>query len=88
MKKIYKYPIEITDEQEIQIPLGSEIMHAGLDPLGNPCIWVMVDVNECQSESVTVFVVGTGHPMPHSYNCYAGTFVHGPFVWHVFLCLN
>ena len=84
MKRIYKYPIQITDEQEIQMPFGAEVIHAGLDPQGTPCLWAKVEsVNS--PEPVSVLVVGTGKPMPHAADRHVGSFVQGPFVWHVFL---
>jgi len=84
MKTIYKYPIQITDEQEIEMPFASKVIHAGLDPQGTPCLWAVVDT-ESSPEPVSVLVVGTGNPMPFHPERHVGSFVQGPFVWHVFL---
>jgi len=84
MKTIYKYPIQITDEQEIQMPCDANVIHAGLDPQGTPCLWVEVDT-AAPTEPVSVLVVGTGNPMPYVAHTHLGSFVQGPFVWHVFL---
>lgn len=85
MKTIYKYPIEITDKQEIQMHGEVDVLHAGLDTHGLPCVWAMVD-SECETGPVTIHLIGTGNPMPSvlPYR-YVGSFVQDVFVWHVFL---
>lgn len=84
MKTIYKYPIKITELQEIEMPEHANVLHVGLDPQGTPCLWAMVDAIESK-ELVSVFVVGTWNPMPFETLRHVGSFVQGPFVWHVFL---
>jgi hypothetical protein len=84
MTTIYKYPIEITDEQEIPMPFGAEIRHVGLDPEGSPCVWAEVE-NTNTPEPVRLFIVGTGRRMPDEAANHVGTFIQGPFVWHVFV---
>lgn len=84
MKTIYKYPIQITDEQEITMPIGAEVIHAGLDPQGMPCLWAKVE-SDNPTEDVSVLVVGTGNPIMFHTERHVGSFVQGPFVWHVFL---
>ncbi len=84
MKTIYKYPIKITDEQEIQMPGEVTVLHAGLDPQGVPCVWAMVD-SDLPTGPVSILVIGTGNPMPYVAHTHLGSFVQGPFVWHVFL---
>lgn len=84
MKTIYKYPIQITDEQEISMPQGAEVIHAGLDPQGTPCVWAMVDTQN-KPEPVSILVYGTGNPMTYTPDRHVSSFTQGPFVWHVFL---
>lgn len=84
MKTIYKYPIEITDSQEVEMPINAEAIHAGLDPQGTPCVWATVD-NQNATEAVTVLVVGTGNPIPQRARRHVGSFNQGPFVWHIFV---
>lgn len=84
MKTIYKYPIEITDYQEIGMPVNAKVIHAGLDGKGTPCVWAMVD-NKNATESVPVLVVGTGNPIPQSARRHVSSFNQGPFVWHIFI---
>jgi hypothetical protein len=82
MKTIHKYIIDITDEQLIQIPEEAEILHAGLDPRGYPCLWARVDTDK-PFESVKIIVAGTGNPLPEV-GRHLGSFTQNFFVWHVF----
>jgi len=84
MKTIYKYPIQITDIQQVEIPLMSKIIHAGLDPKGVPCVWAAVDP-ESELIPVKILVVGTGNPLRSHFDRHVGSFIQGPFVWHVFI---
>lgn len=85
MKTIYKYPLEITDRQTISLPTGYEIALIGLDPNGTPCLWAIVDL-EHSIASETIYIVGTGLPIPPNVvNRHIGSFIQGPFGWHVFL---
>lgn len=85
MTTIYKYQLEIADEQSVMIPNGYQIALVGLDPNGVPCIWAIVDPERSAAEE-TIRIVGTGHPIPPNVRRHIGSFVQGPFVWHVFLC--
>lgn len=82
MKTIYKYKIEILDEQNISMPLGAKIIHAGLDPQGQTCVWALVDTN-LKTEYREIYVRGTGHDINNDF-AHVGSFVSGQFVWHVF----
>lgn len=86
MKTIYKYPIEITDEQIILMPAGAIMLTVQVQN-GNPFIWAMVDT-EARMEDVPIRVHGTGHPICESSNLeYIGTFQSmygGNLVFHVF----
>jgi hypothetical protein len=84
MITIYKYPIGIVDEQQVRMPCGASIIHVGLDPQGDPCLWAQVDTQQAL-EHVTIFVVGTGEPFPEDSEMHLGSFVQGPFVRHVFI---
>lgn len=86
MKKIFKYPIMITDKQSFPMPVGAKILTVQVQN-GNPCIWAMVDP-EALTEEVTIRVHGTGHTIYDSSNLeYIGTFqsMYGVnLVFHVF----
>ncbi len=83
MKTIWKFPIEIKDEQLIKAPFGAEVIHAGLDPLGVPCVWCEVEsVNS--PDPISIVLVGTGQELPPRTFTHRGSFVDGAFVWHVY----
>lgn len=82
MKTIHKYPIAITDSQEIQMPGGAYVIHAGLDPKDIPCVWAIVETDQ-PIEAKKILVVGTGHPLPF-WHGHVGSFVDESYVWHVF----
>jgi hypothetical protein len=84
MKTIRKYQIKITGEQEITMPFGAEVIHAGLDPQGTPCLWAKVESGN-SPEPVSVLMVGTGNQMPYEADRHLGSFTQGDYVWHVFL---
>ena len=81
MKTIYKYELQIEDEQNIPMPVGSKIVHVGLDPRGVSCIWAEVET-ENPVENVNFHIIGTGHPLPNEL-VHVGSFVQGPIVWHL-----
>lgn len=80
-KRVYKYPIMVTDMQSISITEGAKVVHVGLDPRGIPCIWALVEVDR-PHVSCVIYVTGTGHDVPPSVE-HLGTFIEGGYVWHV-----
>lgn len=87
-ERIYKYPIHIKDTVHTSAAPGArDILHVGLDGEGNPAVWVRVDMNVNDDTFVATQVFGTGmnltEPELNGLD-YAGSFVQGPFVWHVF----
>lgn len=88
MKTIFKYPIGITRYQVVNMPAGAKPVHVGYDPQGMPCIWAEVDTTQ-PDENFEVNVIGTGHEMNQKTpNVHIGTFVQGPYVWHVYFQPN
>lgn len=83
MKTIFKYPIEITNIQEVKLPVGFKVIHVGLDPNNTSCIWCEVDTNK-ELIRQTVYVVGTGHKLPPD-AYHVGSFLQRVFVWHVYI---
>lgn len=84
MKRIYKYPLELSDVAEVSLPRGAKILHVG-EQQGELRLWALGDPSVA-SERRRFRVVGTGHPadglevMKH-----LGT-IQSPsgLVWHVF----
>ena len=85
MRIIYKYSLDITDTQIIQMSIGANILCVQFqgDQL---CLWAMVDPHVAR-KGRQIHIVGTGHDC-----CYVSTAKHIgtvlqpdlPLVWHVF----
>jgi hypothetical protein len=88
MKAIHKYPLAYTGENEIPMPLGAEIIHAGTDPKGALCVWAKVDLDQPEMEPWGIFVAGTGLGLPDYELHHLASCVCGSFVWHVFSRMN
>lgn len=58
-KKIYKYPIEIKDKQQLELPVGAEILSVQTQ-YGEVQMWALVDPN-AQKETRMFEVFGTGN---------------------------
>lgn len=82
--KIYKYPFKIEDAPQVELPCGHQILHVGLDPGGKPCLWALVSP-DANTRMVQLYIVPTGGEEPAQASKHLGSFVQGPFVWHVFL---
>jgi hypothetical protein len=82
--RIYKYPITVTDEQTVQMPLDAKILTVQVQH-GSPQLWAIVDEEQPNLEPRTIQVIGTGNPMP-KVGEYIATFqlMNGGFVGHVF----
>ena len=61
-KTVWKYPLAITDEQEISMPIGARILSVDFQD-SRLFLWAVVDPDEQEQEQVTLRVVGTGHQM-------------------------
>jgi hypothetical protein len=82
MKTVWKFPIRIAADQIVLMPFGAKILHVGLDPSSQPCLWANVTSSNVPVER-SVHISGTGHPIPDGDNRHVGSFVDGSFVWHV-----
>jgi len=86
MKNIYKYPLEVTDDQFVMIPSGFKILTVQAQN-EVPCIWAEVDKSS-KLESVHVVIVGTGQETREDDEMnYIGSFqlYSGSFVGHCFI---
>lgn len=86
-KCVWKFPIEITDGQLIEMPHGARVIavQAQRDAV---CLWAIVEPG-ARREERHVIVAGTGHQLPPNVEeyQYAGTFQlqGGLLVFHVFI---
>lgn len=86
MRTIWKFPLNKQGLNIVEIPVGFELISAGLDDkIKMPCVWAVVDtVMKANTVKVKIFVCGTGHEMPKEQTKYIGTATDGMFFWHVF----
>lgn len=85
MKRIYKYPIPITDEFTVELPEDIEILTFQTQH-NKPYIWAIIDP-ERKFETVSFKLFGTGHPVEDTDTLkYIGTAQTegGMLVWHLF----
>ena len=93
MRTVYKYPLAVTDRQEITVPsllhdgkpIPSKFLHVAMQN-GQPCVWALVD-NSAPSKSYTVTMCGTGCPCDSDPAGYLGTILlmNGGLVLRVFV---
>lgn len=82
MSTIWKFRLDITDVQAIEMPAGARILSLGLQ-LNSPTIWAVV--NPYASRGYRRFrVYGTGYPFVSTAAQFIGTVQNGGLVWHVF----
>lgn len=87
MRTIYKFPLAIEERQNIeflkQAGTTPKIIHVGIDPQGQPCIWIELTPGKYFT-GYEIYIVGTGERIPGSSN-HIGSFVQDRYVWHVYV---
>jgi hypothetical protein len=86
MYSIYKYTLQTTGLQEIEVPVNSRILCVQVQ-YNQPNIWILVDLNEIEKETLNIIIKGTGFEIDSGTNLhYIGTYQleSGNFVGHVF----
>jgi len=85
MQAIFKFPLELVDNQDVEMPLDAEILHVNTQS-DEPYIWALVNP-EAPMGKRNISIWGTGDRMDESKaKKYIGTFMQdeGRLVWHVF----
>lgn len=85
IKMIFKYPIQMTDTQDIAMPEHAEILTVQTQN-DIPHLWVLVNPNLLPQDR-TILTYGTGHPMETDIQRkYIGTYLtdNDNLVFHVF----
>lgn len=84
MQTIYKYPLRIEDEQEIEMPSAAKFLSVQVQPGVGPCLWALVDTDNIPSKRM-IQIRGTGHPA-NGVGEYIDTFQmhNGGLVFHAF----
>ena len=86
LKRVYKYPLEITDEQSVSLPCEARPLCVKLQN-GKPYLYALVDPSIQHDEVRTVRCAGTGHDIEDGYDTYLGTILtpNYSFVFHFFI---
>lgn len=84
MKTIWKYQLEVTDEQVLQVPHGSEVLCVQIQD-DTPCLWIKVpdDRENGWRERLTILTFDTGNPLSEEGD-YIGAYQTKGLVFHVF----
>ena len=82
--RIYKFELELKDQQKLLVPDGAKALTAQLQH-GKIMLWCEVD-DAREPAGYTVDIRGTGHET--STLAYLSTVQQGPFVWHVFTSME
>ena len=90
MKRIFKYELETTDNQEIEVhrlegyTFKERVLKIDVQK-GIPCIWILVDDEEVKDKWV-IKILGTGHDCFEDLERYLGSYqlIDGNFTGHVF----
>ena len=85
MKRVFKYSLDPTDFQTVELPVGAQILCVQTQ-MGRPQLWAMVDPAVSAVELRGVWIFGTGNPIECGEVTYLGTFqaADGALVFHVF----
>lgn len=83
-RAIWKFQVEISDSQAIDMPKGSRLLSCQPQN-GRLCLWATVDP-EAPKVPRLIIIKGTGHPIDDLPMTFVDTAVcnGGSLVWHVF----
>lgn len=83
MKTIWKFPLEVPDEQVLMVPKGAKPLTVQLQA-GVPCLWCEVDSAQNYTR-LNIFIYGTGDTVKEGAQ-YIGTYqtMGGELIWHVY----
>ena len=85
-KTIWKYVLQVTDVQTVEMPVGSKILDVQMQN-NTCCLWALCNSAEGSPKEDRTFVMyGTGHPVLEDHITYMGTlqFSHLQLVFHLF----
>ena len=84
MRTIYKFTLN-GERNTLSVPKGTRFIHAA-NQYEQITVWAEVDTTQ-SFESRTLWVVGTGNPMPETSVDYIGSAIlmNGNFVFHVYV---
>jgi hypothetical protein len=86
MKTIYKYPLDVTDQQGLKLPWNSKILSVA-EQNNQIVLYALVNTSEERIEQWLIFMRGTGHDAEDMENTrFLGTVKlrNGSLMFHVF----
>lgn len=85
MNKIYKFQLEVTDTQIINLSRHAHVLSVQVQN-GIPCIWALVGAHVVLDVPYKIDTYGTGHRVSDSPGSFLGTYQlgDGALVFHVF----
>lgn len=87
MKRIYKYPLALLDQQSVEIKRNARLLTIQFQrSTGDFCLWAIVDTKE-ELQGMAVYVLGTGREAHFDIDScdYIATTQDGSMVWHWFV---
>jgi len=89
MKTIYKYPLQVTDDQDLFLPKGAVILSVIVQQ-NVLVLYAGVDNSEKIEERRKIKIFGTGNPVYYEQGKlrFIASVQQGVFVWHVFENIN
>ena len=82
MNTVYKYDLELKEEQVLSLPADAEILSIQ-EQGGNLCAWVSVDTEKPERDK-TIIISGTGNAIYYKDLRHITTLQMGSMVWHFF----
>jgi hypothetical protein len=83
METIWKFPLELGNEQYISIPNGYTPLWVAVQDR-NPYLWCRVDTEKSMVKE-KILIYGTGHPLSNNTGKHLGSFMlYDSLVFHVF----
>lgn len=82
---VYKYELQVIDEQQIDLPIGAQILRVDIQH-GAPMLWAAIDPMVA-TERRTIYCIGTGHRFRGASSEHIGTvqLSGGSLVFHYFI---
>ena len=79
--QIWKYQLEPAATTQLRVPAPAKPIHVGIDANGYACVWFEV-IEDQPTQAITLRRIGTGWKF--SGGEHLGSYVEGPFVWHIY----
>lgn len=70
MKRVFKYPLKLTDSQVVKMPRPAQLLSV-IEQDGDLVLYAVVDdAMNCVTETIHIFIRGTGNPMGDAEDVY------------------